>query len=204
MDTLDIIREIERDPGLRASLRAVLLGDEFLTLPAQVRENTKAIAVLINEQRRMTAEVGKLKGDNLEWIFERHPRRWLRRGYANAVHVLTENEMDFLFDQVDVGVANEIELADAIVTMQLATEDQVGERQVTGVVEVSWTIEPHDITRAFARAHLLASLGHPVVPIVAGAVIPPQELIDLAKAEGVAVLVRDSDVLTRGKIIEPH
>ncbi|MHB8294880.1 MAG: hypothetical protein ACYDH5_09730 [Acidimicrobiales bacterium] len=38
MDTLGIIRQIEGDPALRAQLRAVLLGDEFLELPRLVAE----------------------------------------------------------------------------------------------------------------------------------------------------------------------
>lgn len=46
MDTMEIIREIERDPGLRSSLRAALLGNEFLNLPAEVRANTEAIGRL--------------------------------------------------------------------------------------------------------------------------------------------------------------
>ncbi|MHB8296031.1 MAG: hypothetical protein ACYDH5_15720 [Acidimicrobiales bacterium] len=44
MDTLGIIRQIEADPGLRAQLRAVLLGDELLGLPAAV-EAVRAQAV---------------------------------------------------------------------------------------------------------------------------------------------------------------
>ncbi len=38
MDTLGIIRQMEQDEGLRAQLRAVLLGDELLGLPKQVAE----------------------------------------------------------------------------------------------------------------------------------------------------------------------
>ncbi|HVA22607.1 MAG TPA: hypothetical protein VNN74_11015 [Candidatus Micrarchaeia archaeon] len=36
MDAAEIIRQVEGDPGLRAQLRAVLLGDELLGLPRQV------------------------------------------------------------------------------------------------------------------------------------------------------------------------
>ncbi len=46
MNTMEIIREMEQDPALRASLRAVLLGEEFLNLPAEVRANTEAIGRL--------------------------------------------------------------------------------------------------------------------------------------------------------------
>ncbi len=46
MNTLEIIREMEQDESLRAALRAVILGDEILSLP--------------NEMRLLTAEVKKL------------------------------------------------------------------------------------------------------------------------------------------------
>ncbi len=46
MNTLEIIRELEQDESLRATLRAVILGDEILSLP--------------NEMRLLTAEVKKL------------------------------------------------------------------------------------------------------------------------------------------------
>jgi len=38
MDALGIIRQIETDPALKAQMRAVLLGDELLALPAQVAQ----------------------------------------------------------------------------------------------------------------------------------------------------------------------
>jgi exonuclease VII small subunit len=61
MDTLGIIREIESDPALRAQLRAVLLGDEVLALPAQ-------IAQLVEGQRALQAAVSTLlaRQDRLE------------------------------------------------------------------------------------------------------------------------------------------
>ncbi len=64
---MEIIREIESDPALRASLRAVLLGDEILELPTLVAANTSAIAELkgavaklIEAQERTDATVGRL------------------------------------------------------------------------------------------------------------------------------------------------
>ncbi len=58
---MEIIREIESDPALRASLRAVLLGDEILELPALVAANTRAIAELAEAQKRTDATVGRLE-----------------------------------------------------------------------------------------------------------------------------------------------
>ncbi len=44
MGALGIIRRMESDPALRARLRTVLLGEEVLTLPALVAENSRQIA----------------------------------------------------------------------------------------------------------------------------------------------------------------
>ena len=44
MDALEIIRQMQQDPALKAEMRAVLLGEEFLTLPELVQENSRQIA----------------------------------------------------------------------------------------------------------------------------------------------------------------
>ena len=46
MDTLEIIRQLQADPALKAELRAVLLSEEVLGLPELVRENSRRIAAL--------------------------------------------------------------------------------------------------------------------------------------------------------------
>lgn len=43
VDTLDIIRQVETDPGLRTQLRAMLLTEEILQLPLLVAENSRDI-----------------------------------------------------------------------------------------------------------------------------------------------------------------
>jgi len=67
MDTLGIIRQIESDPGLRAQLRAVLLGDEVLQLPGVVAENSRgirdlrdAVASLTEQTTLLTERVDQL------------------------------------------------------------------------------------------------------------------------------------------------
>ena len=52
MDTLDIIRELERDEALRASLRAVLLGDDILSLPNEIRLLAAEVRKLAESQQR--------------------------------------------------------------------------------------------------------------------------------------------------------
>ncbi|MHB8264026.1 MAG: hypothetical protein ACYDGY_09845 [Acidimicrobiales bacterium] len=61
MDTLEIIREIEHDDALRASLRAVLLGDEILGIPEQLRLLTIEVRELAEAQQR--TEVAQQRTD---------------------------------------------------------------------------------------------------------------------------------------------
>lgn len=60
MDTADIIRQLEADPALRAQLRAVLLADEFLGLPGQVRGLTERVERLESAVERLEAAVERL------------------------------------------------------------------------------------------------------------------------------------------------
>jgi uncharacterized coiled-coil protein SlyX len=60
VDPIEVVRQIEADAGLRAHLRAVLLGDEVLHLPAQVTENTRAIGALTEQVSHLAARMGEL------------------------------------------------------------------------------------------------------------------------------------------------
>ncbi len=67
MNTLEIIRELEQDESLRATLRAVILGDELLSLPSEMRLLTAEVKKLAeaqlrteNAQRRTDETVKKL------------------------------------------------------------------------------------------------------------------------------------------------
>ena len=57
MDALEIIRQVEADAGLRAQMRAVLLGDELLQLPELVRRLAEAQARTGEQLREFQAAV---------------------------------------------------------------------------------------------------------------------------------------------------
>lgn len=67
MDTLEIIRQLQQDPALKAELRAVLLGEEILSLPdlvrensRQIAENSRQIAALTERMDRVEAQIAAL------------------------------------------------------------------------------------------------------------------------------------------------
>ncbi len=61
MDTLEIIRELEHDEALRASLRAMILGDELLSLPDQMRLLTTEVQKLVEAQKQTTMSIHRLE-----------------------------------------------------------------------------------------------------------------------------------------------
>ncbi|MCL5948520.1 MAG: hypothetical protein M1420_05110 [Actinobacteria bacterium] len=69
MDTLEIIRELEHDDALRAALRAVILGDELLSLPDQMRLLTAEVQKLTEAQER-TEEAQKHTEESVKGLAE--------------------------------------------------------------------------------------------------------------------------------------
>lgn len=60
VDTLEIIRQLESDPALRAHLRAVLLGDEMLSLPEITRHLAEALDQLTERVDQLTVRLDQL------------------------------------------------------------------------------------------------------------------------------------------------
>jgi len=107
MDTLGIIRQIESDPGLRAQLRAVLLGDELLGLPGQV-------AQLIEVQRQMQAVLEAMveRMDRMETVLEAMVERMDRMEAVLEAMVERMDRMEARQDRMeaDIGVLKESDL----------------------------------------------------------------------------------------------
>jgi len=106
MDTLGIIRQIEADAALRAQLRAVLLGDELLALPAQVaqliegqREMQAAIRDLTESQKQMQAAITGLIGrqDRMEDTLTQLVQS--QREMQAAIRALTDSQKQIVIRQ---------------------------------------------------------------------------------------------------------
>ena len=198
-DFHSLVRIIEDHPEWRADLRRLLLSEELLLLPgqfAQFRAQTElqfqelrgAITRLVEAQQRTEAQivtlveagqklvtdVGTLKGWSLEYEYRSKALAYFSR-VINRPHVLDSDELATLvFDAVDAGIlseaqAHEISLADIIIRGKRGK----GGPDVYLVVEVSWGVGEQDVDRAVQRAALLAQLGTPVIPVVAGRWVTP-------------------------------
>ena len=98
MDTLEIIRELEHDEALRASLRAVILGDELLSLPDQMRLLTAEVQKLAEAQQRTDETVRELveAQKQTEWRLDRTEKILAELAEAQkqttiSIHRLEEN-----------------------------------------------------------------------------------------------------------------
>jgi len=99
MDTLGIIRQIESDPGLRAQLRAVLLGDEVLQLPGVVAENSRGIRDLTDAVASLTEQTTLLT-ERVDQLTEQMTRLTERVDQLTEQMTRLTERVDRLTDQV--------------------------------------------------------------------------------------------------------
>jgi len=135
----------------------------------QIFKLSKEMTDLTQVARTLVDDVGGLKGMSLEHEYRTKVFAYFSR-ILNRPHVIGPEELTTLLaDAVDAGVlseaqAHEISLADIIVRGKRGK----GGPEVYLVVEVSWGVGEKDVERAVQRAALLAQLGTPVMPVVAG------------------------------------
>ena len=199
----DLIQLLEHHPAWRAELRRWVLSEELLALPQTMHELAEAqrhteerigqltvrmdelaqrvdqLAVrmeqLVEIQSRMGSDLERLKGSDLERRYRERAHAYFSR-LIRRTHVLSGDELGTLLEdavaqqQLSEDEADDILLADVVVR---------GRRREDGadvhlVVEVSWGIGLSDVQRASTRATLLAKLGTPTIPVVAGFWMTPE------------------------------
>ena len=110
------------------------------------------------------------KGKGLEADYRAKGHAYFSR-VVRRPHVLTSDEIVTLVEGAqDRGLfsadeARELYAADVIVRGRRPADGT----DVDPVVEVSWSVDPHDVERAVRCAALLAHTGVVVIPVVAGA-----------------------------------
>jgi hypothetical protein len=141
-----------------------------MTALAEAQHHTEGrIDMLVQAMQTLVDDVGELKGKSLEADYRVKGHAYFSR-LVRRPHVLTSDELTTLVEDArDRGVllsfdAQEIYDAD-VVARGRRLEDGT---EVYLVVEVSWGVGRYDVERAAQRAALLARLGTPVIPVVAG------------------------------------
>ena len=160
---------------------------------AELRRDTEShfgrvglqIGQLQTDMKAVKDDLGQLKGEALE-------RRYRERAHAyfgrliRKPQVLTPAELTTLLDDdaarsvLSESDRDEVGWADLVLRGTWRADD----RPVMVLAEISWVVDRHDVLRATDRATLLAQLGTPVVPVVAGASVT-ERAADMARSRGV-------------------
>ncbi|PZS23128.1 MAG: hypothetical protein DLM54_01855 [Acidimicrobiales bacterium] len=171
-----LAQELEKDPAKRQALRALLLTEELLTLPATVAAlaaDVKELAQLMRQAwirlDRLEADVGVLKGSDLERRWQRNLPSYLGRHFRR-LRVLDRPDLRaILEDAIDAGRIDDDEADDAALADVVGRGRRVQDgSEAYVVVEVSVVVDAHDVDRASRRAAILSRATGESVQAVAG------------------------------------
>jgi hypothetical protein len=168
----------------------------FQELAIAQQRTDEQVAQLVYVTQTLVTDVGTLKGDMLELRYRNRAASYLGR-IARRIRTLSTDELAALLDdavdqgQLSIADKDEIMLADLVVRGRRHDNDTA----VYLLVEVSWSIRQYDVERAVKRAAFLSRLGTPVLPVVAGQIMP----------ETVEQLAREQKVwrVTDGRTVAP-
>ena len=221
-DFQDLVQLLDERPEWRSELRRLVLSDEYLALPEQLAEFRREVAEQIAELRRdmeqrfcevekqiaelrgdtdvhfhrVNVQIGQLKGENLERRYRERAHAYFGRLLRKGRVVGSQELSDLLEEAADRGVLSqsdreEVAWADLIMRGRWRADG----RQVMVLAEVSWVVDRNDVRRAVDRAALLARLGTPVVPVVAGDSVT-ERAADMARSRNVWQILD-------GRLVEP-
>ena len=118
---------------------------------------------------QLTTDVAQLKGDNLERRYREHAYSYFGRLIHKSRVIGKQQLFEMLDEAVEHGVLSQgdreqVGWADLVMSGRWIADG----RQVIVLAEISVLVDLNDVQRAADRAGLLAKLGTPVVPVVAG------------------------------------
>jgi hypothetical protein len=176
-DFQGLLRLLREHPDWREELRALLLSQELLTLPALVRELAETVAQLavrlgqltarvvqlaegqerLSEtvarlaegQERFVVQMGEVRGWALEQHYHTHAPAYFGRFLRRVQLVDVGRLADALKERLAEGELAEVLLADLILSGCLSTSG--GPQEVWVVLEVSATVDRGDVERAQRR-----------------------------------------------------
>ena len=183
------------------------MEQRFLQVEKQIvdlRRDTEAhfqrvdaqIGKLQVETKALRDDVAQLKGENLERRYRERAHAYFGRLLRKGRVVGSQELSDLLEEAADRGVLSEsdrdeVAWADLIMRGRWRADG----RQVMVLAEVSWVVDRNDVRRAVDRAALLARLGTPVAPVVAGDSVT-ERAADMARSRNVWQMLD-------GRLVEP-
>jgi hypothetical protein len=149
----------------------------------------------------LVGEIGRLKGRNLEQRVREDVAHFLRGVVSGARAIEVEDILAGLGSgSLDEEGVAALERADLIAEGTLRN-GPAGDAHV--VVEISWRVDRHDVTRAHDRAKTLAgAAGRPCLAVVIADDEPELDVIAAAREVGVAVIDGDGILMSPGSPVE--
>ena len=171
---------------------------------AELRRDTESqfsrvvlqIGQLQTDMKTVKDDVAQLKGENLERRYRERAPAYFGRLIRKA-QVVTAEELSALLEDAEgrrvlsASDRDEVGWADLVIRGRWRADD----RHVMVLAEISSIVDRHDVLRATDRATLLAKLGTPVVPAVAGASVT-ERAADMARSRNVWQMLN-------GRVVEP-
>lgn len=166
--------------ALTARVQSIAIGLETLTarvdsIAIALESLVAQVDVMAKQMGTLTDWVGELRGEAIEGRYrEQASSRFAP--LARRLRLLTGPALDELLDDaVDAGTlteadAHEVRLADAVMRGRRREDGS----EILLVAEVSAGVGVRDVQRAADRARILATLGRPVVAVVAGEWVTPE------------------------------
>ncbi len=184
-DFEDLQRLLAAHPEWRAQLRPLILGDEFMELPARIAQVEKELAEIrailremADHQARTEVGIGSIEGTLgrhdgkfLELTYDRQLRSWFGR-YVKGAQKLAVEDLGKLDEAVSTGAVDitEVERLHDLDFLVRGRRPESGE-DVLFAVEVSTTVRVDDVDRAQRRALTLQRAGYAASGFVGGVAI---------------------------------
>jgi len=145
------------------------LAQQVSDLAGKVTQLAEQLERLVEIQTRMSTDLERLKGSDLERRYRERAPAYFGRLVRKA-HALSHEELAALLEdavaQGKLSDADEDEMLEVDVVVSGRQRDT--QQELYLVVEVSWGVGIQDVQRAVERAALLARVGTPTAPVVAG------------------------------------
>ena len=164
--------------------RFELIDQRFAEIERRLEEIDRRFELIERRLDSLESKVGDLQGWRLQDHYQKNGAVYFARLLKRSRILPKEVLADHLREVLDESEFKKAILIDVVVKGKLQTAQQT--REVYLALEVSRTISPEDIVRAWERAQLISRAGTPTIPVVAGEVIQEQ-VLSLASGSKVVV-----------------
>ncbi len=176
-ERVDRLGELIDQLTARMDERFAEIDRKFELIDQRFAEIDRRFELIERRLDRLESSVGDLQGWRLEDHYQKNGAVYFARLLKRSRILPKEILADHLREVLDDSEFKKALLVDVVVKGKLETAQQT--QEVYLALEVSKTITPDDVVRAWERARLISRAGVLTIPVVAGEVIQ-EEVLSLA------------------------